>query len=152
MRRVLLGCGVFAGLLSSASPAEAQYVKVHGCGPCHHGHGFIGMAPMAYGVQPAFVQPGASAQGVNPLLLLELISRLAQNPGLGGGGGGGVPSNVSSRLDAMDAKLVALSARIDRLDARIEENRRTRILVEQHDEAIKALWQKNNMAPLTPQR
>jgi len=110
------------------------------------------MAPMAYGVQPAFVQPGASAQGVNPLLLLELISRLAQNPGLGGGGGGGVPSNVSSRLDAMDAKLVALSARIDRLDARIEENRRTRILVEQHDEAIKALWQKNNMAPLTPQR
>lgn len=131
-RSILLGMGVVAGLLLTTARADAG-------GPFHghkmkYGRPVFGSPFVVSGVQPMFVQPTFASQGVNPIDVINLINRLAQNPGVGG-----VPSNISSRLDAMDAKIAALTARVDNLDAKLEENRRTRILVEQHDEVLRRL-------------
>jgi hypothetical protein len=155
-RSILFGMCVVAGLLFNAGRANAQHMKVkmsmgHGFHPFHHGHKmkYFGPAPIGgfsgFVVQPTFVQPGVAASGMPLRDILELIRAgrdTFSRP----------TPDVTSRLTEIDAKISNLSARVDQLATRVvalesktEENRRTRILVEQHDEALRLLWQKNGM-------
>jgi hypothetical protein len=144
-RPILLGLGVLAGLLVSGASAQAQHMKmvVYGGGyggygayghQCHlFHHGAYGVAPLGFaGVQPMYGQSGVAAQGVNFLDVLRILDQLQNhfppnNPS----------SNVTSKLNEIDAKIAALTVRVVALEDKKEENRQARVLVETHDEILK---------------
>jgi hypothetical protein len=153
MNRTLpCGMAVVACLLLTTT-ADAQYMKVkmvQGGHHLFHHHGqklkYVGPAygaPIGFGGQAMFVQGSVGAQGINFFDLLRLIGSIQPPPG-----NGGTPSDlttrlngIDSRISALDGKINALTTRVEALESKTEENRRTRILVEQHDEILKRLWE-----------
>jgi hypothetical protein len=116
--------------------------------------GALGYAPLAAptfnvaAVQPMVVQSEMSANAIDLLRLIQLTQLLR---GIGRGtlpqvpGGGGVDldgriQGLQNRIAALEGDMTTVKANIAALQSNAEENRRTRILVQQHDEVLKVLW------------